>query len=413
MSAAAVEPGVPTLPAGVLGNPPAADVGAAQAFAVAIQLALGVPHAVPATPTSPGTPPSADAATGDGSTDADVSPKGSEDASGTAVAGTAPVVDAAVAGLLALVPAPTPVPVLVPVPTPVKDAANDDVAVPGSTKGTPQLALATAPAAAPTVAPAPAPTVAPAAAAPVASTPASTAPDSASAKDERSDATTPAPTRPPATDAQPAPTTVPTAPTAPTPQVPVAAPVATAAPVAAPTPTAPAAAPHAVSEQVIPEVTRLFSNGEGVHRVTLELNPRALGEVRVVLTVRNGDVHVRLAAGSEAREALAHSAGDLTRALEHIGVKDHRLTLAELPGVTPGTATQTQSDTTDSQQQQYASFTGRFDTEHHHDSRQPRMGDGSRATDGTDHDNGTRTHGDRSIHEVSTVPVRGGVDLRM
>jgi flagellar hook-length control protein FliK len=409
MSAAAVEPGVPTLPAGVLGNPPAADVGAAQAFAVAIQLALGVPHAVPAAPNAPGTPPSGDAAPGDGSTDADVSPKGPEDASVAAVAGTAPVVDAAVVGLLALVPAPTPVPV--PVPTPVKDAHTDDVAVPGPTKGTPPLALATAPAAAATVAPAPAAaTVAPAPAPTVAPTPASTVPDAA-AKDERSDATTPAPTRPPATDAQPAPTTVPT----PAPQVPVAAPVAapvaTPAPVAAPTLTTPTAAPHAVSQQVIPEVTRLFSNGEGVHRVTLELNPRALGEVRVVLTVRNGDVHVRLAAGSEAREALAHSAGDLTRALEHIGVKDHRLTLAELPGVTPGTATQTQSDTTD--QQQYASFTGRFDTEHHHDSRQPRMGDGSRATDGTDHDNGTRTHGDRSIHEVSTVPVRGGVDLRM
>ena len=42
------------------------------------------------------------------------------------------------------------------------------------------------------------------------------------------------------------------------------------------------------------------------------------------------DVHVRLAAGSEARDALAHSAGDLARALEHIGVKDHRLTLGEV-----------------------------------------------------------------------------------
>jgi flagellar hook-length control protein FliK len=131
-----------------------------------------------------------------------------------------------------------------------------------------------------------------------------------------------------------------------------------------------------------------------------------------VLTVRNGDVHVRLAAGSEARAALAHSAGDLTRALEHIGVKEPRLTLAELPGVTPGAATQTHSDTTESRQQ-HASFTGRFDTEQHHDSRQPRMGDGSTATDGTDHDHGLRTSGDRSIHEVSHVPSRGGVDLRM
>ncbi len=86
-------------------------------------------------------------------------------------------------------------------------------------------------------------------------------------------------------------------------------------------------APRAVASQVIPEVTKLFSNGEGVHRVTLELNPKALGEVRVVLTVRHGDVHVRLAAGSEAREALAMSSADLNRALEHIGIKDHKLTL--------------------------------------------------------------------------------------
>jgi flagellar hook-length control protein FliK len=191
-----------------------------------------------------------------------------------------------------------------------------------------------------------------------------------------------------------------------------AAPVAPLSPVAPP-PTTPTTTPNAVSAQVVPEVTKLFSNGEGVHRVTLELNPRALGEVRVVLTVRNGDVHVRLAAGTEAREALAHTAGDLTRALEHIGVKDHRLSLTDLSGVIASSAPQTQSDTPDPQQQQYASFDGRFDTEHHHDSRQPRMGDDSLATDGTDHDNGTRARGDRSIHEVSTVPLRGGVDLRM
>jgi flagellar hook-length control protein FliK len=201
---------------------------------------------------------------------------------------------------------------------------------------------------------------------------------------------------------------------------PAAAPTQTAAPanpvasvpVVATADAAGTPAPRPVVHQVIPEVTRLVTTGEGVHRVTLELNPKALGEVKVVLTVRNGDVHVRLAAGSEAREALAHSAAELTRALEHIGVKDHRLTLAELPGVAASASTQTFSDTTE-QQGQNASFTGRFDTEHHHDSRQPRMDDGSTATDGTDHEHGSRTRGDRSIHEVSHVPSRGGVDLRM
>ena len=75
-------------------------------------------------------------------------------------------------------------------------------------------------------------------------------------------------------------------------------------------------------------------------------------------------------------------------------------------------STQTFSDTTE-QRDQDASFTGRFDTEHHHDSRHPRMGDGSTATDGTDHEHGSRTRGNRSIHEVNHVPSRGGVDLRM
>ena len=58
---------------------------------------------------------------------------------------------------------------------------------------------------------------------------------------------------------------------------------------------------------MIPEIATLTSRGEGVHRVTLQLNPRALGDVRVVLTMRHGDVHVRLAAGPEARAALGQS----------------------------------------------------------------------------------------------------------
>ncbi|MCW2848612.1 MAG: flagellar hook-length control protein FliK [Marmoricola sp.] len=376
MSTMAVDPAVSALPAGLLGNPPATDVGAATTFALAIQLALGAATAA-ATPVPKATPPGAatPAVVDDGDEPTDTS---TGDETAVPDADTAEV-GAALAALL--VP-----PALV---------AASPVAAPGATH-------ASASASVESPAPAAARSATPAGDAEQA-TPQPTPTGSDQATTQQVPASPDRPRR------DPAPATAVAPPTTPLPQV---TPPAPATPVATPAADPRPAAAHPVAAQVIPEVTKLFSTGEGVHRVTLELNPRALGEVRVVLTVRHGDVHVRLAAGSEAREALALSSGDLNRALEHIGVKDHRLTLAELPGVNPGAATQTHSDTTESRQQQ-APFTGRFDTEHHHGSRQPRMGDGSTATDGTDHDHGSRTRGDRSIHEVSHVPSRGGVDLRM
>ncbi|MCW2820018.1 MAG: flagellar hook-length control protein FliK, partial [Marmoricola sp.] len=82
------------------------------------------------------------------------------------------------------------------------------------------------------------------------------------------------------------------------------------------------------AHQVLPEMARLASRGDGVHQVTLQLNPRALGDVRVVLTLRQGDVHVRLAAGPEARAALARSSSELSRALDRLGLGDHRISLS-------------------------------------------------------------------------------------
>ena len=90
-----------------------------------------------------------------------------------------------------------------------------------------------------------------------------------------------------------------------------------------------AATTRTVAAQVIPEIATLTSRGEGVHRVTLQLNPRALGDVRVVLTMRHGDVHVRLAAGPEARAALGQSSSDLSRALERLGLGEHRIVLTD------------------------------------------------------------------------------------
>lgn len=131
-----------------------------------------------------------------------------------------------------------------------------------------------------------------------------------------------------------APVVAPDAPTGVTASVPVAAPTATPAPTAAAAQAAPVAA------QVFPEVTRLVTSGNGTHRVTLQLEPEALGEVRVVLTVRDGAVHVRLAAGSDAQHALLEGAPELRRLLELTGASDTRIVVRDLPsGAAPGVTT--------------------------------------------------------------------------
>jgi flagellar hook-length control protein FliK len=85
-----------------------------------------------------------------------------------------------------------------------------------------------------------------------------------------------------------------------------------------------------VTRQVIPEVTSLMSRGDGTRRITLALKPEALGEVRVVMTVRDGSVHVRLAAGQEAQRALLEGSPELTRLLDAAGVGDTRVTVRDL-----------------------------------------------------------------------------------
>jgi hypothetical protein len=104
---------------------------------------------------------------------------------------------------------------------------------------------------------------------------------------------------------------------------------------------APAAAHAPVTGQVFPEVTSLVSRGDGVHRITLSLKPEALGEVRVVMTVRDGAVHVRLAAGHEAQQALLQGSPELTRLLEHAGATDTRIIVRDLFGAAAPTTSST------------------------------------------------------------------------
>lgn len=125
---------------------------------------------------------------------------------------------------------------------------------------------------------------------------------------------------------------------APTTPVAVASAAAQAALPAVPVATSSAAAPPAapvahapVMAQVVPEVTRLVSRGNGVHRLTMRLQPEALGEVRVTLTVRDGGVQVHLSGGEDAARALAEGAPELRRVLELAGA-EARVVVRDLTG---------------------------------------------------------------------------------
>ncbi len=74
-----------------------------------------------------------------------------------------------------------------------------------------------------------------------------------------------------------------------------------------------------VTGQVLPEVERLVTRGDGTQRVTVKLAPEALGEVRIILTVRRGEVHVRMTGSQAAQDALLQGQSDLHRLLAGAG----------------------------------------------------------------------------------------------
>ena len=87
--------------------------------------------------------------------------------------------------------------------------------------------------------------------------------------------------------------------------------------------------PNPVAAQVFPEVSRMLTRGDGSHRIVLKLSPEALGEVRVVLTVRHGEVQVRMAGGEAARMALAQGAPELHRLLEAAGATSTQVSVGD------------------------------------------------------------------------------------
>jgi len=96
----------------------------------------------------------------------------------------------------------------------------------------------------------------------------------------------------------------------------------------------------AVLRQVFPEVTKAAASGPGSHRIAITLHPEDLGEVRVTVVVRGGNVRVDVAtdpASGIARTALEHGAPELRKLIEATGA-DARVTFREF-GSSTGSAT--------------------------------------------------------------------------
>ena len=199
------------------------------------------------------------------------------------------------------------------------------------------------------------------------------------------------------------------------PAAPATVTVATTTPVAAPTApltTGAPAQPAPVTGQVFPEVTSLVTRGDGTHRITLTLKPEALGEVRVVMTVRDGSVHVRLAAGHEAQQALLAGSSELSRLLEHAGATETRIVVRDLAGAAPTTGSSNDRGADLGQasgsslgagdnrsQDQHAGTRAREHTQHH-------------ATDGT-HDTTTAGATPSRPVQPATRTRTAGVDVTM
>lgn len=176
------------------------------------------------------------------------------------------------------------------------------------------------------------------------------------------------------------------------------------APTGVPTPastsqpaSAAAPAPLPVSRQVIPELTRMSTLGEGVHRLTMTLRPEALGEVRVTMTVRDGSLHVRLAAGTEAQHALVPDLTELQQVLKLGSSSDVRVVLRDLAGV-PATPDQQPAQTSN----QTGSQTGSQLGSGHHAGHGAPTGDPG-ASAGSGHQNRREAGTPRDINATDGV----------
>ena len=107
----------------------------------------------------------------------------------------------------------------------------------------------------------------------------------------------------------------------------------------------------AVTNQVFPDVARLITRADGTQRITLRLTPDNLGEVKIVLTVRDGAVQVDLSASAHAAEALRSGAHQLHRLLELAGATSSQIKLLD-----PSTGNNTTTFDSQSQSQSQDGF---------------------------------------------------------
>jgi flagellar hook-length control protein FliK len=71
----------------------------------------------------------------------------------------------------------------------------------------------------------------------------------------------------------------------------------------------------------VAQIQPLRGGPDGVHQLTVQLNPVELGPVSIVAELRDGDIHLRLAGATEAaREALRAALPDLRRELADAGL---------------------------------------------------------------------------------------------
>lgn len=99
-------------------------------------------------------------------------------------------------------------------------------------------------------------------------------------------------------------------------------------------PPAPTTPTTTVLRQVFPEITRVAAGPPGTHRIALTLNPESLGEVRVTVMVRAGEVQVSLGATTDAAQrALLEGSPELHRLLDRLGVES-RVVVRDAAGPT-------------------------------------------------------------------------------
>lgn len=165
------------------------------------------------------------------------------------------------------------------------------------------------------------------------------------------------------------------------------------------------AQPAQVTGQVFPEIGRLVSRGDGTQRITLKLSPEALGEVRVVLTVRDGDVHVRMAGSELAQQALRAGAPELQRLLDLAGASSSHVVVGDQgasleTGLTDGSGADRSARHDPQQGTQDHRTAGR------------RNGDTS-ARDGTDGGPHKRSSTDPTADPGGPTRIQPGVDVTM